>query len=151
LKKAQDLRKALAETPSEVLLLIAGADPSDQMPRARHQPILVGRLKRIVGMLGYLQRRCEELHAQKVGGHRGADFSQRLIADEVWRLMRYHNLTPASGISDSTFGKVAALLFEAVTGEADKDLQRACKVALTRAKAGELRDWQGLSAWNGKR
>jgi len=58
--------------------------------------------------------------------------------------MRYHDLTPASGISDSTFGMVATLLFEAATGENDKDLQRACKAALERAKDGKLTEWRGL-------
>jgi hypothetical protein len=143
-KNIRDLRKTLADAPGETLLLLAGADPSDQFPLARKQQVLLDRLKQIVGMLGFLQRRCDELHAQKVGGHRGADFSQRMVAEEAWRLMRYHDLTPASGISDSTFGMVATLLFEAATGENDKDLQRACKAALERAKDGKLTEWRGL-------
>jgi hypothetical protein len=142
--KVRDLRKALSDTPNEALILLAGADPSDQFPSARRQQILLGRLRRIVATLGYLQRRCEELDANKVGVHRLANFSQRAVAEEAWRLMKNHMLTPASGISDSTYGMVATLLWEAVTGEAEKDLQRACKDALARAKAGELREWRGL-------
>jgi hypothetical protein len=139
----QTLRKTLAETPSEVLILLAGADPSDQFPKQRERQSLLDRLQSIVSVLSYLQRRCEELQVQKVGEHRLVNFSQRLVAEEAWRLMKNHMLTPASGIADSPYGKVAALLWEAVTGES-KDLQRACKTAITRAKAGELREWQGL-------
>jgi hypothetical protein len=143
-KNIRDLRKTLAEAPGEVLFMLASADQSDQSPPALKQQIVLDRLKRIVAVLGYLQSRCEELQTQKVGGHRSADFSQRMVAEEAWRLMKYHNLTPASGILGSTLGEVATLLFEALTGEDNKDLQRACKAALERAKDGKLTEWQGL-------
>jgi hypothetical protein len=142
-KSIRDLRKTLAKTPAEILILLAGADLSEQWPLMREQQMAIDRLKRGVAVLGYMQRRCDELQTQKVGGHRGADSMQRLIAEEAWRLMKYHALTPASGISESTFGMISSLLFEALTGEANKDLQRHCKSALERAKKGELNEWRG--------
>jgi hypothetical protein len=56
--------------------------------------------------------------------------------------MKYCNLKPASGLASSDYGEIARLLFEAVTGK-EKDLQRACKSALVRAKKDELNEWTG--------
>ena len=57
-------------------------------------------------------------------------------------MMKYHKLKPASGLASSDYGEIARPLFEAVTGVKDKDLERACKSALKRAKKGELTDWK---------
>jgi hypothetical protein len=144
--------------PGELLILLAGEDVFEQVPSLLEQQNASERLKKIVAMLNYLQARCDQLLNQPPGEHGSADFSQRLVAEEAWRLMKYHNLKPASGLASSDYGTIARLLFETVTGE-DKDLQRACKSALQRAKEGELKERKGQplskvrlpeSLWNGK-
>jgi hypothetical protein len=138
-----DLRKTLSGMPGELLILLAVENLSEQVPSLPEQQDGRERLEKIIAVLNYLQARCDRLLDQQPGQHGSADFSQRLVADEAWRLMKYSGLGPASGVADSDFGKTASLLFEAVTGEQDKDLQRACKFALERAKKGELNDWKG--------
>jgi hypothetical protein len=142
-KNISDLRKTLSGIPGELLMLLAAKDVSGQIPSLLEQQNAGERLKKIVGVLTYLQARCDQLLEQQPGEHGSADFSQRRAAEEAWRLMKYHNLKPASGVASSDYGIIATLLFEAVTGEQDKDLQRACKTALGRAKKGELNDWRG--------
>jgi hypothetical protein len=129
--------------PGELLMLLAGEDVFEQVPSLLEQQNASERLKKIVATLNYLQARCDLLLNQQPGEHGSVDFLQRLVAEEVWRLMKYHNLKPASGVASSDYGEIARLLFEAVTGEQDKDLQRACKSALERAKKGELKEWKG--------
>jgi hypothetical protein len=85
-----------------------------------------------------LYKRCEYLLEQKPGEHGSSDYLGRWVAREAWRILRRAKRNPASGINSSVYGAVAMLLYEAITGEADKDLQRACKAALAAAAKGEL-------------
>jgi len=50
-----------------------------------------------------------------------------------WLMIDVSSKRPAAGHSESAYCLAASLLFEAVTGEADRDLQRACKRRLTGA------------------
>jgi hypothetical protein len=86
--------------------------------------------------LGKLHTRCESIEAsikarKKPGAHRSLDPLQKQVAIEARLLMEACGKTATDGSAGSTFGKVASLLFEAVTGEIDKDLQRACKAVRT--------------------
>ena len=136
--------------PGKLLVLLAVEKLSEQVPSLLEQQNARERLEKIVATLNYLQARCDHLLNQQPGEHPNADFTQRLVAEEAWRLMKYHNLKPASGVASSDYGLIANLLFEAVTGERDKDLQRACKSALVRAKKGELNEWKGQPLFNGR-
>jgi hypothetical protein len=148
-KNVGDLLETLRGMPSEMLVLLSIEKLSEQFPTSLMQHKANQRLKAIIAVLGYLQERCDQLLTKQPGEHGNADFSQRLVAEEAWRLMKYHNLDPASGTHDSAYGSIAGLLFEAVT-EQDKDLQRACKSVLKRAKDGELSEWRGDPIFKGR-
>jgi hypothetical protein len=142
LKHANALHEALNRAPTTALFLIAMPElPDDEaapVPSKTVQHATQSRMKKIGTMVAYLRSRCGELIANPVGEHRSAAFSQRLTAEEAWRLMRLHGKEPGGGSAGSQYGIVASLLFEAVTAEANRDLERACKAALKRAKNGRL-------------
>jgi hypothetical protein len=140
-----DLQNTFKGLPNKVLVMLAmeKLPEPDQIPSSLEQENALERLKKIVAMLGYVQRRCDQLLERKPGQHGNADFSQRLVAEEAWQLMKNHKLKPASGLASSDYGEIACLLFEAATGKYGKDLQRACKSTLKRAKEGELNTWKG--------
>jgi hypothetical protein len=148
-KNISDLRKTLRGTPAELLVLLAIEKLPEQIPSLFEQQNAIDRLRQIVATLDYLHARCDQLLKQPPGEHGNANFSQRLAADKAWQLMKNHNLKPASGIDSSVYGSIARLLFEAVTGQV-KDLQRACKSALARAKGGELKEWKGPALFKGR-
>jgi hypothetical protein len=147
-----DLQKTFKGLPSKVLSLLAieRLPEQGQIPSPLEAQNALDRLKKIVAMLNYLQARCDQLLEQKPGEHGNTDFSQRLVAEEAWRLMKNHKLKPASGIVGSDYGEIASLLFEAATGEYDKNLQRACKSVLERVKKGEFREWKGPTIFKGR-
>jgi hypothetical protein len=152
LKNIGDIRKTLSGMPGELLALLAVENLSEQVPSLLEQQNARERLEKIIAPLNYLQARGALLLDRQPGQHGSADFSQRLVADEAWRLMKYHNVKPTSGAASSEYGKIASLLFEAVTGQDKdyKDLQRACKSALERAKKGELNEWRGQVIFKGR-
>lgn len=93
-KNIGDLRKTLSKFPGELLVLLAVKRLSEQVPSSLEQQNASARLEKIVATLNYLQTRCDDLLNQQPGEHRSADFTQRLVAEQAWRLMKYHDLKP---------------------------------------------------------
>jgi hypothetical protein len=143
LKQLKGLRKALSNMSSPALFhLFSGDDVVEphQIPSTEVQERVVSRLQRVTGTLAYMQARCDFLLDERPGEHGGAEFRQRRVAHEAWRLLKGHGKIPAGGTMDSLYGQIASLLYEAITGESDKDLQWACKAALRLSDEGGLRD-----------
>jgi hypothetical protein len=142
LKHIEGLQKAFSKASGPALIhLFSGDDVigPDQIPSVEVQQKVEIRLRRVIGVLAYMRARCDFLLDERPGVHGGADFRQRRVAHEAWRLLKIHGKEPAGGTMDSLFGQIASLLYEAMTGDADKDLQWACKAALRLADEGELR------------
>jgi hypothetical protein len=143
LKQIDGLQKALGKTSSPALFhLFSGDDVvgPDQIPSVEVQEKVQRRLRQVTGTLAYMRARCDFLLDERPGEHGGADFRQRRVAHEGWRLLKGKGKEPAGGTMDSLYGQIASLLYEAMTGEGNKDLQWACKAALRLADEGELRD-----------
>jgi hypothetical protein len=83
--------------------------------------------------------RCHFLLEEQPGEHGSADYRKRHVAHEAWRLLKRNGLEPAGGAQGSLYGNVTTMLWEATTGEVEKDLRAARKAALRAAQAGELR------------
>jgi hypothetical protein len=143
LKQTKALQKAIGKASSPALFLLVSGErdvTSDKVPPTEVQQRIEPRLRQITGMLAYLRARCDFLLAQRPGEHASADYRQRRVAHEAWRLLRRHKKEPASGVAASLYGRIASLLYEAMTGEYGKDLERACKAALILASKGGLSD-----------
>jgi hypothetical protein len=133
-KQIKALEKALKQASGPALFMLFSGEEdlgADKTPSLSIQKHVQERHRMIDGLLEILHRRCDFLLEQQPGEHGSAEYRQRRIAEEAWRLLcRYQEKRPARGTADSLYGRTASLLFEAVTGEADKDLQRACKTVL---------------------
>jgi hypothetical protein len=143
LKEIKRLRKALQKMSAPALILLfSGEDDvsTDEIPSAEVQQKVERRLRQITATLSYMQARCDSLLAARPGEHGHAEYRQRRVAHEAWRLLRRHGKKPAGGTLDSLYGRIASLLYEAMTGTADLDLQWACKAALRLADEGGLSD-----------
>jgi hypothetical protein len=141
LKQVEGLQKALSKTSAPALFHLFSGDVvgPDQIPSVEVQEKVQRRLRQVTGTLAYMRARCDFLLDERPGEHGAADFRQRRVAHEGWRLLKGHGKEPAGGTMDSLYGHIASLLYEAMTGESDKDLQWACKAALRLADEGELR------------
>jgi hypothetical protein len=143
LKQIKGLQKALSKTSSPALIhLFSGDDVvgPDQIPSVEVQKKVEHRLRQVTGTLAYMHARCDFLLAERPGVHGNAEYRQRRVAHEAWRLLRQHGKDPASGVATSLYGRIASLLYEAMNGEYGKDLERACKAALILANDGGLSD-----------
>jgi len=60
--------------------------------------------------------RCDDRLRNQLGIHKSADYRKQLAAREAIGLLKQHGLLPGSGKPTQTYGKVACLLFEAMTG-----------------------------------
>ena len=138
----ENLRGALKNTSAPALFLLFSGDQdvsNDEgvmsfavQQRARNH------LQQTIGMLKGLQERCDYLLTARPGEHGSVDFRQRRVAAEAWRLLKRHEKQPKSGIATSLYGEITSLLWEAVTGEQGKDLERACKTILMLADEGAI-------------
>ncbi len=143
LKKIKALENALKKVSSPARMMFFSDETElvlDKFPSVEVQERALHRLKQTRGMLAHMRMRCNFLLGERPGEHGHTKHRERRVAHEAWRLLRHHKKKPASGIYDSLYGKVARLLWEAMTGEAGKDLQRACKTALRLAREGGLDD-----------
>ena len=109
---------------------VLGISPRTAQDYAKIETEVDVRSAIVTGALAYWRGRCDHLLAMR-GEHGSEDFRRRRVAVEAWRLLKLYNNEPASGTADSLYEKVASLLWEAATGERHRDLQRACKDALT--------------------
>jgi hypothetical protein len=145
LKQISGLQKAFKKASAAALFqLFSGEDAkaitSDEVPSVEVQQKALSRARGVTKLLNYLHARCEFLLKKRPGEHGSADYRQRRVAHESWRLMRRHGKVPAGGTMDSLYGHITSLLWEAVTGEKDKDLEWACKATLRLASDGGLSD-----------
>ena len=143
LKQIKGLQKALKKAGEPALFLLLSGESnirSDKVPPSELQQRVERRRRQVVGTLAYMHARCNWLIAQRPGEEGHADFRQRRVAHEAWRLLRRHGKIPAGGTWESFYGNLASLLYEAMTGDGDKNLQWACKAALRLADEGDLRD-----------
>lgn len=143
LKELKALQRALAKTSGPALvLLFSGEDDvrTEKVPGLSVQRRIERRLRQITGTLSYLRARCDFLLAEHPGEHGSADYRQRRVAQETYLLLRRHKKEPASGIATSLYGRTASLLYEAMTGDYGRNLERACRAALNLAKDGRLAD-----------
>jgi hypothetical protein len=144
LKQVKALQKALSKTSVPALLLLFSGENddlgTDQFPSVAVQKRVFRRLQQVTMALATMRGRCDLFLAKRPGAHGNAQYRQRRVAHEAWRLLRRHRKTPAGGTPGSLYGDIASLLWEAMTGEVDKDLQRACKTALRLAGEGGLHD-----------
>jgi hypothetical protein len=144
-KQVEGLQNAFKKISAAALfLLFSGEDAkaitSDEVPSVEARQKALSRVQGVRKLLDYLHTRCDFLLAERPGEHASADYRQRRVAHESWRLMRRHGKEPAGGTMDSLYGQITSLLWEAVTGEKDKDLQWACKATLRLAHEGGLSD-----------
>lgn len=143
LTQIKSLQKALKRTSGPALcLLFSGEEDvtSDKIPSIDVQQKIERRVRQVVATLAYMRARCNYLLVERPGEHGSADFRQRRVAHEAWCLMRRYGKKPASGRATSLYGRIAALLYEATTGEYGKDLERSCRATLSLAKVGGLPD-----------
>lgn len=136
-----ELKKTLRTMPNAARLLLFTPEESgaaDHLPTTATQKKSMERVKRVVGMLNYLDARCSQIMTNRPGKHRAIEHLKHYCAEEAWRLMRGCGLTPASGIETSVIGKIARLLYEAVTGKRNVDLAHECRVVVERGKAGDI-------------
>jgi hypothetical protein len=143
-KQVEGLQKALKKISSQARFLIfSGAEDdvhSDDVPSNEIMWPFLHRFQQVTAALTYMRDRCDFLLDERPGQHGSTDFRQRRVAVESWRLLRCLGIEPKGGTIDSLYGSITSLLWEAVTGEPTKDLQRACKATLSQANKGSLRD-----------
>jgi hypothetical protein len=73
-----------------------------------------------------LRDRCRQLEAAQPGIHPNTDHLQRQVAKAAKVLMQQSDKRIGSSSPNSPFRLLAGLLYEAVTGVAGKDMERAC-------------------------
>ena len=141
LKKIKALENALKKMSSPARMMFFSGESefaSDNFPAVEVQERAFHQLKQTLGMLATMRMRCNFLLAERPGEHGNTKHRERRVAEEAWRLLRRHRKRPAGGAPGSLYGDIASLLWEAMTGERDKDLQRACKTALRLADKGGI-------------
>jgi hypothetical protein len=136
------LQRTLAEilSPSALCLLFSDEDDviPNNLPSAETQQQFLIALQQFTVKLASLRKRCKYLIEVQPGDHGSAGVRERLVAIEAWQLLAMFGKKRAGGTAESLYGRIASLLWEAMTGEIDKDLQRACKAVLKDAKDGNL-------------
>jgi hypothetical protein len=143
-KQVEGLQKALKKISSQARFLIfSGAEDdvhSDDVPSNEIMQPFLHRVRQVTATLAYMRDRCDFLLDECPGQHGDTDFRQRRVAVEGWRLLQRHNIEPTGGTLDSLYGSVASLLWEAITGKEEEDLQWVCKATLRAAEKGSLHD-----------
>ena len=73
-------------------------------------------------------KRLREVCARNIGLHPNYDLAKNLSAEFAYGLMKI--LSKITGTEDKAFRMITSLLYEAVSGEQDADLKRACDAAI---------------------
>jgi hypothetical protein len=89
--------------------------------------------------LANLQASCEWIIQEKIGEHGRAGYQQERAAVAAARLCERFGRTLAWSSPLSSYRIVTGLLYEAMTGEPDRDLERACKTIADRMTQTEKR------------
>jgi hypothetical protein len=140
-RQAAELKTTIGTMPEAARLLLFMPEEDgvvEQMPQIGALQNSLVRARKVIGMLNYLDARCSQIVTRKPGKHPGTEHVKHQCAEEAWRLMRNCLLEPASGIETSSLGKIARLLYEAVTGKRDIDLAHECRVAVEHGKTGDI-------------
>jgi hypothetical protein len=127
------LQAALAAMPDAALALpftFEENGTAEYIPTEQVQQRMMVRVKQLTGMLAFYRARCAVLLADPPGKHGSAGFRQEWAACAARDLLTNHFKRPTLNPTGA-FLEVAALLYEAMTGEELADLSRACKVALS--------------------
>jgi hypothetical protein len=151
-EQVRALRESLRNSSSPALTLLFSAEvdiSGDRIQSVEEQTKGLHSLHEVIMTLAKMEARCDFLIRRQPGEHGNAGYRQRRVADETWRLLRRHGKDAGGGTPGTVLGDIASLLWEAMTGEADRDLQRACKAALQAASTGELRN-DGQTIGRGK-
>jgi hypothetical protein len=137
------LEKTVATMTSPALFAVFSGETdlhSDGIPSDQIRHGVINRLQFFKSELAWLRQRCDFLLVSRPGEHGKAEYRQHRVAHEAWRMLRRFGKVPADGSADSLYGRITSKLWEALTGEAGKDLQWACKTTLQLADEGEPRD-----------
>ena len=86
--------------------------------------------------LNELRRRCDRIIQSQPGKHRNAGYQQEKAAEYSRELMEKCGLPLIHTNPYGPYRAVASLLYELMTGDADKDLERACEVVARRSAIG---------------
>jgi len=144
LNQIKRMEKTVATMTSPALFAVFSGETdlhSDEIPSDRIQRTAINRLQFFKSELAWLRQRCEFLLDERPGVRdRRVKYRQHRVAHEAWRMLRRFEKVPADGSADSLYGRITSKLWQALTGEASKDLQWACKTTLQLANDGELRD-----------
>jgi hypothetical protein len=124
-RRLEQLQKQLDRVPDHVFHLLFTPDfdlPSEQQLAAYEE-----RAVAFTGSLRELSRRCDELLDLKPGAHASGDHLQKQCAVEAKVLLEDRGLPVGDVKPTGKYGRVASLLYEAVTGEPGKSLEWACR------------------------
>jgi hypothetical protein len=138
---SHELLEAFRKMPDAARVLLFMPEESgeaDRLPSKAIQEKSRNRARKVTSMLNYLERRGGKIIALRPGKHGATEYLKHYCADEAWRIMQINCKKPASGARTSILGKIASLLYEAVTGKYGLDLERECGGALKRGDAGDI-------------
>jgi hypothetical protein len=127
-KWSRDYRKAevgRARAIDDLLteLEVALADPL--APRFNKQIIF-----EMLWVHAVIREACQKQMELQPKGRREVDHIKRLCASSALHLVQRFSRHPISGSAESTFSVIAALVYEAVTGERDSNVKRAAEHVL---------------------
>ncbi len=123
-KQIEKLQKTLEKMPGHMLLLFFAPDEDAEavvMATNAEKNTFA-----FVESLRELHSRCKQLEAAKPGIDGNIDHLQRQVAVAAKVLMQQSDKRIGSSSPKSPFRVLAGLLYEAVTGVAGKDMERAC-------------------------
>jgi hypothetical protein len=132
-KQIKNLQAVLKRLPSVVLPLLFNLEQdgsTSQIPSHAEQQRILDRVRRYCGANAHLYNRCTQLLATEPGAHKNIKHRQRWAAEQAWLMLHRTGKKPVGGTETSLFGKVTGLLYEAMTGKCDVDLERTCKGVL---------------------
>jgi hypothetical protein len=116
------------------LLFAHEEDAPSESRLPKHSEVVPERIKHFMGLLGYARARCDQLIAMRPGRRPDANYREQQCSREAYDLLKCHGIEPRSGVFTSRYGKIASLLFEGMTGIANKDLEKECKCVLAAVK-----------------
>jgi hypothetical protein len=92
--------------------------------------VVIERMELLRGLLDDMRQHCGFILNGKVGAHGSSGHEQERAANTALVLIRLFDVEPAPTSEKSTFRTIARLLYEAMTGQPDVDIERACRKAV---------------------
>jgi hypothetical protein len=139
-RQIEKLQRGLQALPDRARFLLFA--PSQitgrlsRMPSQAEQQQTLKNVGLVVSMLARLRTRCDQLLADPPGDHGLTRFREKWIAEETKALLERHGQRVTnSSSSTSHFRQSTSLVWEAVTEEYGKDLQKACQNAFVTEKS----------------